>query len=172
METSLLQGINEGQPPSEMGGRGSTCLEGGCRTDMARVLVVDDEPDVLRLCHVNLEQEGYDVIEAPDGDQAIAEAFAQSPAAIVLDLMLPTIDGYEVLRRLREDARTGTIPIVVLTALAQVEDRRRCWRTGADDVVVKPFSPETLSEALRRVLALDADARRRGREDALRRLEP
>lgn len=138
---------------------------------MGRVLVVDDEPDVLLLCRVNLGQDGHEVIEVLNGEQGIAEAIAHPPDAVVLDLMMPDVDGYEVLRTLREDKRTSALPIVVLTARTQLEDRRRCLRLGADGFIIKPFSPETLSDALGKVLALDAATRRRRREHALRLLE-
>ncbi len=77
---------------------------------MARILVVDDEPDVILLCRVNLQHAGYDVLEASDGEQGLALALSELPDAIVLDLMLPLMDGYGVLDRLRADERTRTIP--------------------------------------------------------------
>ena len=113
---------------------------------MVRVLVIDDEPDVLLLCRVNLRHAGFEVLEAQDGEHGIADAMAERPDAIVLDLMLPTIDGYDVLRTLREDERTSQTPILVLTAKAQRHDRRRCLEMGADDVMTKPFSPEALGD--------------------------
>jgi DNA-binding response OmpR family regulator len=138
---------------------------------MSRVLVIDDEPDVLLLCRVNLEHAGHHVLEALDGDEGIAGAVAERPDAVVLDLMLPTVDGYDVLRTLRQDARTTGVPVVVLTARAQIEDRRRCLLLGADEFITKPFLPETLSEALDRVLSLDAEGRNRRRDEALELLE-
>src|SRR4249920_4269731 len=98
----------------------------GDRT-MARILVVDDEPDVLLLFRVNLQHAGHDVLEASDGEQGLAVAMAEAPDAIVLDLMLPLMDGYGVLEHLLADERTRDIPVLVLTAKAQREDRVRCW---------------------------------------------
>ena len=138
---------------------------------MSRVLVIDDEPDVLLLCRVNLEHAGHQVLEALDGDHGIADAVAEHPDAVVLDLMLPTVDGYDVLRTLRQDARTTQVPVVVLTARAQIEDRRRCLLLGADEFITKPFLPETLSEAVDRVLSLDPEGRNRRRDEALELLE-
>ena len=86
---------------------------------MARVLVVDDEPDVLLLCRVNLQHAGHEVLEAADGDQAIEIARRERPDAIVLDLMLPHVGGYEVLAALREQEDTREIPVCVLTAKAR-----------------------------------------------------
>jgi CheY-like chemotaxis protein len=134
---------------------------------MGRVLVIDDEPDVLLLCRVNLEYAGHEVLEAQDGEHGIADAVAQLPDAIVLDLMLPNLDGYQVLRELREDARTRDLPVLILTAKVQLEDHRRCLQLGADAFLTKPFSPEVLSEALQDVLALGDDERTARREAAL-----
>jgi DNA-binding response OmpR family regulator len=134
---------------------------------MGRVLVIDDEPDVLLLCRVNLEYAGHEVLEAQDGEHGIADAVAQLPDAIVLDLMLPNLDGYQVLRELREDARTRDLPVLILTAKVQLEDHRRCLQLGADAFLTKPFSPEVLSEALHDVLALGDDERTARREAAL-----
>ena len=138
---------------------------------MVRVLVIDDEPDVLLLCRVNLGHAGFEVLEAQDGEHGIADAVAERPDAIVLDLMLPRIDGYEVLRTLREDERTSLTPILVLSAKAQREDRRRCLEMGADEFITKPFSPEALGEALQRLTAMDVEARTAGRTEALDQIE-
>jgi DNA-binding response OmpR family regulator len=138
---------------------------------MGRVLVIDDEPDVLLLCRVNLEHAGHQVLEALDGEHGLADAIAERPDAVVLDLMLPTVDGYDVLQSLRRDERTNDVPVVVLTARAQIEDKRRCLMLGADEFVTKPFLPETLAEALDRVLTLDAEGRGRRRDEALDLLE-
>ena len=91
---------------------------------MVRVLVIDDEPDVLLLCRVNLGHAGSEVLEAQDGEHGIADAVAERPDAIVLDLMLPRIDGYEVLRTLRKDERT------TLTADPGAERQGAAWRIG------------------------------------------
>jgi DNA-binding response OmpR family regulator len=135
---------------------------------MARVLVIDDEPDVLLLCRVNLQHAGYDVIEAADGAHGVARAVDELPDAIVLDLMLPVMDGYSVLAALRSDDRTRAIPVLVLTAKAQREDRVRCWEEGASDYMTKPFSPAALSSALEQLLAMSPEERDERREAMLR----
>lgn len=135
---------------------------------MARVLVIDDEPDVLLLCRVNLQHAGHHVLEASDGERGVAIAVAETPDAIVLDLMLPAMDGYEVLAALQADDRTRAIPVLVLTAKAQREDRVRCWEEGASEYMTKPFSPAVLSSTLEQLLALSPEDRSERREAMLR----
>ena len=138
---------------------------------MVRVLVIDDEPDVLLLCRVNLRYAGHHVLEALDGERGIADAMVERPDAIVLDLMLPKMDGYEVLRVLRSDDRTSETPILVLTAKAHSEDRRRCLEMGADDVMVKPFSPVSLGETVEALTEMDFAQRSSARAEQLRTLD-
>ncbi len=109
-----------------------------------RILVVDDEPDILSLLVYQLSREGYRISTAVDGKGAVSTALADRPDLVVLDLMLPEVDGYEVLRSLREDDRTADIPILLLTARREEEDRVRGFEKGADDYVTKPFSPKEL----------------------------
>jgi DNA-binding response OmpR family regulator len=137
---------------------------------MARILVIDDEPDVLLLCRVNLQHTGHDVLEAPDGEQGLALAMAEIPDAIVLDLMLPLLDGYGVLCHLMADERTRTIPVLILTAKAQQEDRVRCWENGASEYMTKPFSPAALSAALTQLIEMTPDQREQRRDGVLRKL--
>lgn len=137
---------------------------------MARILVVDDEPDVLLLCRVNLLHAGHEVLEASDGEQGLAVATSEVPDAIVLDLMLPLLDGYGVLYALMDDERTHDIPVLVLTAKAQREDRVRCWEQGASEYMTKPFSPAALSEALVQLIEMSAEQRAERRNDVLRKL--
>jgi two-component system, OmpR family, phosphate regulon response regulator PhoB len=137
---------------------------------MGRILVVDDEPDVLLLCRVNLQHAGHDVLEASDGEQGLALALAEVPDAIVLDLMLPLMDGYGVLGHLLADARTRDIPVLMLTAKAQREDRVRCWEEGASEFMTKPFSPAALSSALTQLIEMSPEQREERRNDVLRKL--
>jgi DNA-binding response OmpR family regulator len=106
-----------------------------------RVLAVDDEPRYLEIIRFNLEAAGYRVDVAASGEQALETAAAQEPDLIVLDLMLPGIDGFEVCRRVRE---RSTCPIIMLTAKGSEEDKVRGLRLGADDYVTKPFSAQEL----------------------------
>lgn len=142
---------------------------------MARVLVIDDEPDVLLLCRVNLQHAGYDVLEAADGERGLALAVGELPDgelpdAVVLDLMLPLMDGYGVLAALQADERTRTIPVLVLTAKAQREDRVRCWEEGASEYMTKPFSPAALSATLAQLMAMSPEQREERRTGVLKKL--
>jgi DNA-binding response OmpR family regulator len=116
-----------------------------------RVLVIDDEPDVLVLCRINLEHAGHEVWEATTGEEGLAIARAEPPDVIVLDVMLPTLDGISVLRELGDGAETDDVPVVLLTAKSRLEDQIRGWRAGAAGYVTKPFSPGTLTDMVRRV---------------------
>jgi DNA-binding response OmpR family regulator len=126
---------------------------------MARILVVDDEPDVLLLCRMNLEHAGHQVIEAPDGERGLQMAREHRPDAMILDLMLPNVDGYEVLRSLNEDPAGVDLAVVVLTAKARQEDRVRCLQGGADEFVTKPFSPGSLVDTVEQLLAMEPESR-------------
>jgi two-component system, OmpR family, phosphate regulon response regulator PhoB len=137
---------------------------------MARVLVIDDEPDVLLLCRVNLEHAGHEVLEALDGPHGIELARTRQPDLIVLDLMLPYMDGYEILEKLGDDDRTKDVPVVVLTAKAQREDRIRSWEAGVAEYVTKPFSPTSLAETLDRVRSMTTQERAELRQRKLRQL--
>ncbi len=117
--------------------------------DRPHVLVVDDEPMVREVVAAYLEREGYRVAEAKDGAAALDAVAAQLPDLVVLDLMLPRVDGYEVMRRLR---RRADIPVILLTARTEEPDRVLGLELGADDYVVKPFSPRELAARVRSVL--------------------
>jgi two-component system alkaline phosphatase synthesis response regulator PhoP len=116
------------------------------------ILVVEDEKDIRELVRFHLEQEGYAVRETDTGEGALALAESDRPALVVLDLMLPGIDGLEVCRRLRAAEATRALPIVVLTAKAAEVDRVLGLELGADDYVTKPFSPRELVARVRAVL--------------------
>lgn len=119
-----------------------------------RVLVVDDEPNILRLCRLYLEREGYEVVEASDGQVALDLARRQKPDLVVLDLMLPKVDGYEVCRRLRSDS---DVPIIMLTARDEDVDKIVGLELGADDYVTKPFNPRELVARVKAVLRRPGD---------------
>ena len=118
----------------------------------ARILVVDDEPDVLQLVEYNLSAADYDVATASDGSEALKKARSLSPNLIILDLMLPEMDGLEVCKLLRRDQSTAAIPIIMLTAKAAEMDRVLGLELGADDYVTKPFSPRELVLRVKRLL--------------------
>jgi len=119
---------------------------------------VDDEPEAVELLEFNLKKAGFDVITATDGAQALKQARSALPHLIVLDLMLPEIDGLEVCKMLRRDTATARIPIIMLTAKAGEVDRILGLELGADDYVTKPFSPRELVLRVNKVL-------RRGQPD-------
>jgi two-component system, OmpR family, alkaline phosphatase synthesis response regulator PhoP len=108
-----------------------------------RILIVDDEPDIIRLLKYNLEKEGFEVLVANDGVKAIERA-GEHPDLIVLDVMMPRMDGWEVVRKLKQDKRTADIPVIFLTAKASEMDEVVGLELGADDYIVKPISPRKL----------------------------
>ena len=118
-----------------------------------KILVVDDEPDALEILAFKLKEAGYVPLFAKDGSRALTAAREERPALIVLDLMLPEVDGLEVCKILRRDPMTATIPILMLTAKASEMDRVLGLELGADDYVTKPFSPRELVLRIRKLLA-------------------
>lgn len=123
-----------------------------------RILVVDDEADVLELVEFNLRQAGYELTSAADGAEALKKAKAQLPALIILDVMLPEVDGLEVCKLLRRDPTTARIPIIMLTAKASELDRVLGLELGADDYLTKPFSPRELLLRIKNLLQRQAQS--------------
>jgi DNA-binding response OmpR family regulator len=119
---------------------------------VTRVLVIDDEAPIRLLCRVNLEAEGMQVLEAGDGPAGLEEARSASPDVILLDVMMPGLDGWAVAERLVEDSSTKDIPIVFLTARAELRDRARGLELGGVDYVTKPFNPVELASLVRKLL--------------------
>ena len=117
-----------------------------------RILVVDDEEDILELVEYNLAKEGYDVACADTGEQALALARAELPDLILLDLMLPGVDGLDVCRLLKNDDKTAHVPIIMLTAKSEEADVVTGLEMGADDYITKPFSPRVLAARVKTVL--------------------
>jgi two-component system, OmpR family, phosphate regulon response regulator PhoB len=111
---------------------------------MHRILIVEDEQDIADLIGFNLQRAGFEVFKAHDGIAGTEAALRERPDLIVLDLMLPGRDGYGVFRELKRDSRTVDIPVIMLTARAQTEDRIQGLEAGADDYLTKPFSPKEL----------------------------
>jgi DNA-binding response OmpR family regulator len=116
------------------------------------ILIVDDEPDAIELIDFNLKNAGFHVKTATDGEEALTKARSLLPSLIVLDVMLPEIDGLEICKLLRRDPNTGGIPIIMLTAKAAEIDRVLGLELGADDYVTKPFSPRELVLRVRKLL--------------------
>jgi DNA-binding response OmpR family regulator len=118
-----------------------------------RVLVIDDEPPIRLLCRVNLEAEGMTVLEAADGPSGLDVAKEERPDVILLDVMMPGLDGWSVAERLLEDSRTSEIPIIFLTARAEFRDRARGLDIGGIEYITKPFNPIELAPTVRDLLA-------------------
>ncbi|HEX8192107.1 MAG TPA: response regulator [Allosphingosinicella sp.] len=116
-----------------------------------KVLLCDDDPLLVDLVQYRLAARGWEVIVARDGGEAMARLAEEAPDAIVLDAMMPVVDGYEVLRRLREDPATAATPVIMLTARKQETDVLRALDLGASDYMVKPFIPEELVARLARL---------------------
>jgi DNA-binding response OmpR family regulator len=141
---------------------------------MTTVLVVDDEAPIRLLCRVNLEAEQMKVLEAPDGDTGLEVARRERPDVILLDVMMPGRNGWEVAEELLADERTSGIPIVFLTARAEIKDRARGIDLGGVDYVTKPFNPVELAplvaDLVRRVEVGERDELRREKFAELREL--
>jgi CheY-like chemotaxis protein len=131
------------------------------------VLVVDDEAPIRTICRVNLEASGLCVLEAASGDQALELAQAERPALVLLDVMMPLLDGWAVAERLAAGPATREIPVVFLSARATPEDRREAQRLGAVGYIVKPFDPLQLGETVERLL--DRLRKGEGERERLRR---
>jgi DNA-binding response OmpR family regulator len=128
------------------------------------VLVIDDEAPIRLLCRVNLEAEGMTVLEAADGPTGLEEARENTPDVVLLDVMMPGLDGWRVAEQLLQDDRTSEIPIIFLTARAEFRDRARGLDIGGVDYVTKPFNPLELAPLVRDLL----DRIERGERDELR----
>jgi two-component system alkaline phosphatase synthesis response regulator PhoP len=135
-----------------------------------RVLVIDDEPDVLLVCRVNLQAAGHDVLEAPDGESGLELAFEKDPEVIVLDVMLPGRDGLSIIGDLSADERTVETPVILLSAKTQDEDVLAGWQAGCTEYVTKPFLPADLLATIDRVARMSTSERRERRERELARL--
>jgi DNA-binding response OmpR family regulator len=146
----------------------SPALDGYTRAvepaDGTRVLVIDDEAPIRLLCRVNLEAEGMQVLEASDGARGLDLARDDQPDVVLLDVMMPGLDGWRVAEELLEDDRTSGIPIIFLTARAEFRDRARGLDIGGVDYVTKPFNPLELAPLVRGLL----DRIDRGERDELR----
>jgi DNA-binding response OmpR family regulator len=117
-----------------------------------RILLVDDEPSIIKVVGKRLEVEGYQVLIAVEGQEALTKAQTEHPDLIILDLMLPNLNGYEVCTMLKQDTRYQHIPIMLFTAKAQDQDERLGMECGADAYVRKPFKAQELLERIRRLL--------------------
>lgn len=117
------------------------------------ILVVDDDPDIRELVRFKLEQMGHSVTTEKDGEGGLAAAIADVPDLVLLDVMMPKLTGIEVCRKLRDEPSTVGVPIILITAKAQEADVERGFAAGADDYIIKPFSPRELASRVDAALA-------------------
>lgn len=120
--------------------------------DRKRILVVDDEIYIVHILEFSLTMEGYSILTASDGEEALRVIDSERPDLVVLDIMMPKLDGYEVCRRLRQDEQFSELPVILLSAKGRPIDREAGLKAGADDYITKPFSPRKLLEKIRELL--------------------
>lgn len=118
-----------------------------------KILVVDDEVNITQILEFSIGAEGYEVISAQNGEEAIDKARREQPDLIILDIMMPIIDGYEACRILKANPLTKNIPVVLLTAKGRDIDRRLGYEVGATDYIIKPFSPNKLIDRIHELLS-------------------
>jgi two-component system alkaline phosphatase synthesis response regulator PhoP/two-component system response regulator VicR len=116
-----------------------------------KILVVDDEKHIVRLVQANLDRAGYEVVTAGDGKEALQKVASENPDLVVLDVMMPYMDGFEVLQNLRRNPVTRDIPVIMLTAKAQDADVFKGWQSGVDCYLTKPFNPMELLSFVKRI---------------------
>ena len=120
--------------------------------DRKRILVVDDEIYIVHILEFSLTMEGYSILTASNGEEALRVIDSERPDLVVLDIMMPKLDGYEVCRRLRQDEQFQELPVILLSAKGRPIDREAGLQAGADDYITKPFSPRKLLEKIRELL--------------------
>ena len=124
-----------------------------------KILVVDDEIYIVHILDFSLGMEGYEVITALDGEQAIEKAHAEKPDLIVLDIMMPKLDGYEVCKAIKSSPETRHIPVILLSAKGRNVDQKLGFDVGADDYITKPFSPRKLVDRINAILGQTSSQR-------------
>ena len=123
-----------------------------------KILAVDDERHILRLVQINLEKAGYDVVTGSNGREALEMVASESPDLVVMDVMMPEMDGFEALKQLKENPETAEIPVIMLTAKAQDADVFHGWQSGADLYLTKPFNPMELLTFVKRIFDSKTEA--------------
>jgi DNA-binding response OmpR family regulator len=118
----------------------------------ARILVADDDAELRQLLRLILQRDSYDVIEAADGEQTLARALDSTPALILLDVIMPGVNGFDTCRRLKSDGRTHSVPVIFVSALNDTRSRTEGLNAGAEDYMAKPIDPRDLSQRVRSVI--------------------
>ncbi len=136
-----------------------------------KILVVDDDPTMVKLINVNLKLNNYAVVEATSGEQALDVLVNEPLDLVVLDIMMPGVDGWEVLKRVRNNPETEEMPVILVTAKTQDSDVIRGWELGADEYVIKPFNPLLLVEVIKMVLDRSYEERLERRKKQKEKLE-
>lgn len=122
-----------------------------------KILAVDDEKHIVRLVQITLEKEGFELVTAFNGREALEKVASEKPDLVVMDVMMPEMDGLEALAKMKTDPATAKIPVIMLTAKAQDSDVFRGWQSGADLYLTKPFNPAELVTFVKRIFANDED---------------
>ncbi len=117
-----------------------------------KILAVDDEKHIVRLVQINLQKEGYDVVTASNGREALEQVEREKPDLVIMDVMMPEMGGFEALQEMKANEATSTIPVIMLTAKAQDADVFEGWKSGADLYLTKPFNPQELLTFVKRIL--------------------
>lgn len=117
-----------------------------------KILAVDDEKHIVRLVQINLQKEGYEVVTASTGREALQQIERENPDLVIMDVMMPEMGGFEALQILKADEKTAQIPVIMLTAKAQDSDVFEGWKSGADLYLTKPFNPQELLTFVKRIL--------------------
>ncbi len=117
-----------------------------------KILIVEDIPGLIHILQLEVQRLGYETILASNGEEAVEMAIAQLPNLIMMDIMMPEMDGLEAARRIRENPQTGTIPIIAVTALSSRKDKAKCLDSGCDDYLSKPFTASQLSSSISKLL--------------------
>lgn len=136
-----------------------------------KILIVDDNKHIRMLVKATLKVRSYEVIEAEDGEAGVETAVAELPDLVLLDVMMPKMDGFEVLKLLRKRPETKDMPIVMLTTAAQEADQIRGWDSGADDYMIKPFNPTALLDVVERCLSATGTGSKESQIEKLRMLK-
>ena len=118
-----------------------------------KILAVDDEKHIVRLVEITLQREGYEVVTASNGAEALEKVATEKPDLVIMDVMMPEMDGLQALQKLKDDPATASVPVIMLTAKAQDSDVFQGWKSGADLYLTKPFNPQELMTFVRRIFA-------------------